>query len=406
MVSIEIVTTKIRWPRGLAFAEEELFVLARGLHRKEGGPNPDIEDDAGSIFKVNKSIRKSNPGEPNQKIVNNGELFAPPTDPPFFLWNKRATPKFLDTRTDRPYATLVYEPVTKNFFICGYSGIDFVDSSGRPSFRKNASDTIHRYSLDKSAWFGVECHNRYVVPEYRLGQWINDDGKYYPHHNANDNIPPHGILNGADGLCALYPNLFAVAKDNNVLVNYNISQLKDVGLNENPYLNGSVEKKFGASHPVRVRGNTEQLYLRAPSGIAIEEIDNGYFVYISFRSSNNIIRYRVDSASNEFESVPDLIADFNSADTGDGVGLIDIKFDASGRLFASTARLGGVWDLGIPNPQKPFYADTTMRPSVDLWDLIAKGIKCSNILFDLNSDMYICSGYGGGTVFVASGSTP
>ena len=402
MTKLEVLTTKIKWPRGLAFVDEELHVLARGLHRSDGGPNHKIEDHAGSIFKVDKSIRDQDLSNPGQSVADNGVIVAPPTDAPFYLWDKNAEPKFLDRRTDRPYATLAYEPITKNFFICGYSGIDFRDSENNKSFRKNANDTIHRYSLEKQSWFGVECHNRQVVPEYRLGLWIKDSEVYYPHHDISKNPPPHGFLNGPDGLAAHHPFLFAVAKDNNVLVSYDILNMPDVGFNKNPFLNGKIIKSFG-DKKVRVKGIEKTISLLGPSGVAVSETEDGYFVYVSFRTTSKIVRYHVDGATQEFEPIPDLIADFSNADVGKGVDIIDIQFNQAGELFTSTAKLWGVWNVGIPNPQQPFMPDNTLRPTVDLQDLTGSDTKCSNIAFDSDSSLYICSGFKGGSVFVATG---
>ena len=56
VVQLERISTAVPWPRGLVFTDGKLFALARGRHRRAGGPDPAIEDMAGALFTVDPSI--------------------------------------------------------------------------------------------------------------------------------------------------------------------------------------------------------------------------------------------------------------------------------------------------------------------------------------------------------------
>lgn len=53
---LQRVTTGVPWPRGIVWHEGKLMVLARGVHRSAGGPQPDIDDLVGAIFEVDLNV--------------------------------------------------------------------------------------------------------------------------------------------------------------------------------------------------------------------------------------------------------------------------------------------------------------------------------------------------------------
>lgn len=141
------------------------------------------------------------------EVRANARPLAAPAAPPFFLYDHAVAPRDA-MLIDRPYCTLVCDGVSRNVFICGYSGIDLPGGV----FRKNATDSIHRYDLRDGRWHAVEQHDPAVGPRAELGQVVPNT--YYPHHDPARNPPPHGWLNGADGGCVAGDHLYFAGKDN------------------------------------------------------------------------------------------------------------------------------------------------------------------------------------------------
>src|SRR5687768_13471986 len=55
-ITIERVTTKVPFPRGLQLVDGELYVLARGRVRGSGGVSAEVEDQAGTIYAVDPNV--------------------------------------------------------------------------------------------------------------------------------------------------------------------------------------------------------------------------------------------------------------------------------------------------------------------------------------------------------------
>ncbi|MFQ5748728.1 MAG: hypothetical protein ACE5H3_04635 [Planctomycetota bacterium] len=389
---LERVTTAVPWPRGLVFYRGKLLVLARGRHRRAGGPDPGVEDMAGTVFEVDPVIREPVvPGRtPSQAVLHNAAVLARPAGPPFFLWDRAAHPPASDRRTDRPYCTLTVDPVSQNLFVCGFSGIDMPDGT----FRKNPSDTIHRFDLDTRRWHPVEVHHAGIVPpDSQAGAIPN---RYFPHHDPDRNPPPHGWLNGPDGCCVVGDFLYAVAKDNSLLVQYDLDRIRrdpEAGPPQSRVLLGTRAQVF-------VKGKPVSLYVEGHSALAAF----GRWLYVGFRTTSQVVRFPIDERGDLVRPIlGELVARFDPWDpaTKHSADLMDIAFNPRGELFVSTARTGRIWKVGIPDPRRIFdgTTGTSEQPYLDLRKSSGnRRSKCGNIAFDDAGNLYLCSGnYDSGT---------
>lgn len=388
VVALERVTTAVPWPRGLAWVNAQLIVLARGRHRNAGGVDHDIEDRTGSLFAVDPAI--SEPVLPNRlassPVRANAGLLAAAEPDPFQLPDRSKEPRE-DTLMDRPYCTLIWDPPSRNLFICGYSGVDL---PGR-RFRKNATDSIHRYDLRTRKWYPVEMHSPRVVPRDELGYVVSNT--HYPHHDPDTNPPPHGWLNGPDTGTVVGDYLYCASKDNHLVVQYDLDEIR-----RNP--NAGCPASRAVLGP-RVR-------LRSPRGLHDAEVlgpsavtHHGDWLYVGYRTSSIIVRFRIEADGKLRANEPaELIAVFEPWDPVQrrSANLIDIAFNGRGELFASCAKEGRIWKIGVPDPRHPFYGNdqgsrpTTAAPLVDLRAHTGKKTGCGNILFDPQDRLYICSG--------------
>jgi len=391
-VRLERVTTAVPWPRGLVFYRGKLLVLARGRHRRAGGPDPRVEDMAGTVFEVDPAVREPVvPGrKPSDAVLHNAVVFARPSGAPFFLWDRAADPPAADRRTDRPYCTLAVDPVSRNLFVCGFSGIDMPDGT----FRKNPSDTIHRFDLRTRRWYPVEVHHAGLVPPEAQSRAIPN--RYFPNDDSSGDLPPHGWLNGPDGCCVAGDYLYAVAKDNSLLVQYDLGRIR-----RNPEA-GPPESRvvFGAHVQVRVGGRQTSLYVEGHSALAAF----GDWLYVGFRTTSQIVRFPLDERGDLVRPiVGELIARFDPWDpaTKHSADLMDIAFNPRGELFVSTAHAGRIWKVGRPDPSRVFdgTAGTSETPYLDLRRSSGNlRAKCGNITFDDSGNLYLCSGnYDSGT---------
>lgn len=388
---LERVTTAVPWPRGLAFLDDgRLIVLARGRHRRSGGVDASVEDRAGCLFVVEPALAEPFVAgrAPSPAVADNAALLAAPSAPPFHPWD-RVTPPAADTRMDRPYCTLAWDAASQNLFVCAYSGVDRAD--GR--FRKNATDALLRYDLRTSRWHVVEQHRPDAVPAAALTDVVSS--AYYPHHDPAAAAPPHGWLNGPDGCAVAGDVLYAVAKDNSLLVRYDLRALRD-----DP----------GAPPPASqvVLGDTVDLggqatHVEGHSAVAARE----GWLYVGFRTTSQVIRLRLDAAGDVVRPIAaELVAQFapRDATSGRSDDLVDLAFGPDGTLYVATARLGRVWRVGRPEPARPFVA-RERAPWLDLRALTGDAsATCGNITVDARGRVYVCAGGydGGGVVYRVS----
>lgn len=332
---LEVVTTVVPFPRGLAFVDGELYVLARGRVRDVGGVSADVDDRAGTIFRVDPNVTCAFEGDTISPAVrSNGKVLAEPTEPPFKLWDRSSNPPDADWNTDRPYCTLRYHRPTESFYICAFSGVDRAPGSTGGSFSKNPTDAILRYDLRTSKWYEVERHR-------------SDAWHQYPHHDPAINPPPHGWLEGPDNCLTLGNTLYAVAKDNSVLVAYDLTALA-----KRPDAGPPPAELVMGEETTFADGTTATLL--GQSGLAHSD---GY-LYISYRTTSEIIRIPLDSDFRPVQPVrAELVARFDPFDaaTRKTPDLTDMTFDQQGRLYVVSAKPSRVFRF-TPDPANVFDA--------------------------------------------------
>ena len=391
---VERITTAIPWPRGLAFVDQKLVVLARGRHRFSGGCDPDVEDQAGYLFVVDPAISEPvRPGIPSGAAVRgNARVLAEVEGGPFHPWDRSMEP-IKDTLMDRPYCTLVYDDASRSLFICGYSGVDLPGAR----FRKNATDSIHRFDLRARKWFLVEMHQAAVVPEQMLTGVVPN--QFYPHHDPARNPAPHGWLNGPDGAVVAGNWLYAVGKDNHTLAQYDLREIR-----RNPRASAPPSRKV-MSQEVDLAGTTGSHRLLGASALAV----HGRHLYVGYRTSSVVIRLPLRDDGDLVRPLRgELIARFQPYDpeARKSGNLIDLQFNSKGELFVSCATRGRVWNIGRPDPEHVFDGNdareaipTTNRPYLDLPALTGvPKARVGNIVFDDQDRLYVCSGnYDSGT---------
>ncbi len=373
--TIERVTTAVPFPRGLVMMDGDLYVLARGRVRGAGGVSAEVNDQAGTIFRVDPEVSEPySDGYVGEKIRNNGEIFARPTDPPFKLWDRTSSPPESDTRTDRPYCTLRFHEPTQSFYLCAFSGVDLEKKSPTdPAFSKNFTDGLLRYDLRTERWHNVERHN----PEA---------GAEYPHHDPVKNPPPHGWLKGADNCLALGRWLYAAAKDNSALVRYDLKPLA-----KNPYA-GPPPSEHVMGATVNVEGLGPQVY-EGQSALAYHD----GWLYIAYRTTSEIIRIRLDEGYSPVRPIEaQLLARFDpwNRETGHSADLTDMDIDSEGRVYVVSAKPSRVYRFQ-PDPESVFDARNGQEePWADAAALTNNSsMKSENIL--VHGDwLYITSGDG------------
>lgn len=377
-VRLERVSQGVPWPRGIAVFEdggrERVVVLARGRHRRSGGVDPTVDDRAGTLFELDPDVAEPVvPGAaPGAAVVANARVLAGP--PPFNPWDG-VTPPLEDRRMDRPYCTLAWDAASRNLIVCAFSGVDGADGA----FRKNATDALLRYDLRASRWFVVEQHRPDAVPPAALTRVVPND--FYPHHDPAANAPPHGWLNGPDGCAVAGEVLYAVAKDNSVLVQYDLAAIRrDPAAPPPPsrLVLGDAVDLGGV--PTHVEGH---------SALAVRD----GWLYVGFRTTSQVIRLRLDARGDLVRPLrAELIARFAPWDGATSDDLVDLAFDPAGGLHVATARTGRVWRVGVPDPARVFDAGAA-APLVDLRALTGHAqARCGNIAFDGRGRLYVCGG--------------
>lgn len=379
------VSTAVPFPRGLQIVNGQLVVLARGRVRESGGVSAAVADRAGTIYTVNPDIGEPITAEVSEAVKSNGTILAEPTSPPFFLWDRTANPPTRDRKTDRPYCSLRFDAKTHSYYLCAFSGIDKPQNHGS-SFSKNTSDAILRYDLRTRKWYEVERHSL-------------EAGGNYPHHDPYTRPPPHGWLNGPDNCLVVGRSLYAVAKDNSVLVRYDLSSLRN-----NPEA-GVPPSEYVLGEQIRVKGLGTQRYL----GHSMLAERDGY-LYIGYRTSSVIVRLRLDEQGLPVQPVvAELIARFDPYDpmSRKSANLTDMVFDATGDLYVISAQPARIYRFR-PDSHRVFDGRTGQSPAwADLAALTNNpAMKSENVLVDDRRRVFITSGdaYGfqngaGGTVY-------
>lgn len=387
-VVVERVSAAVPWPRGLAWVDGRLVVLARGRHRRAGGIDPAVPDRCGSLFLVDPEIAEPIvPGRlASPRIAANAVLLASPTDPPLRLYDaSRPLPR--NTLVDRPYCTLIHDPISHNLFVCGYSGVDL--PGGR--FRKNATDSILRYDLRDRRWHVVEQHEPSVVPAAALTRVVPNT--FYPHHDPSRRPPPHGWLNGPDGGCVAGRYLYCVGKDNHAVARYDLQRIREDPSAPPP----PSELVLGPRVLLRHPGGERRVELLGPSAA----VAHGGFLYLGYRTSSVVVRVPLTPRGDLVRPVvAELVAVFEPWDPvrRRSANLIDLAFDRAGALYVSCAKEGRIWKIDDPDPRRPFYGNdrsgrpTTAPPWVDLRRVTGRPTACGNLLVDPEDRVYVCVG--------------
>lgn len=382
---VERITTAVPWPRGVRYIDGKLYAVARGVHRSAGGPQADIEDLAGSIFVIDPGIAEpATDGNPvGDSVRANGEIIASPEGPPFHVWN-RVMPATADTRTDRPYCMLAWDPASQNFFVCGYSGIDLPQA---PKFRKNATDSVHRFDLRSRRWNVVEAHDPNVVPVSALGKDVSSI--YYPHHDVATNPPPHGLVNGPCGAVVAGKYLYVGAKDNTALAQYDLTEIRNDPDAAPPASRFIFEGTAG--HAVVEIESHGETVVNGTCALAVHDD----FLYVAFRTTSQIVRFPMRADGGLVEPLEgELIAQFARYDPekkGGSANIYDLAFDDEGRLYVSPGYDGAIYRFQ-PDPNRLFdAASIDYEPYVDLKALVGAK-KSGNICFDAAGNLYICCG--------------
>jgi hypothetical protein len=397
-VPIERISTVVPWPRGLAMVDGQLIVLARGRHRSGGGVARELDDKAGYLFAVDPAI-----AEPvvigelaGDAVRGNGRVLTPTANPPFFAYDY-SVPAEDNILMDRPYCGMDYDPASRNLIICAFSGAEL---DGGRRFRKHATDALLRFDLRDRQWRVIEQHDHTIVPREALGRVI--DNRYYPHHDPARHAPPHGWTNGPTSCAVVGRYLYATAKDNHLLVQYDLD-----GIRRDPSAPPPASRPvLGPRVRVKVDGAVRDMELLGTCAVAA----HGNWLYVGYRTSSVVIRLPItDEGDLVADAHAELIAIFEPWDieSGRSGDMFDMKLNSRGDLFVSMAREGRVWRI-TPDPSRPFYANdrsdrpTTAPPFLDFSKLLGKRASCGNIVFDDQDRIYICTrtnDVGGGKLY-------
>lgn len=388
-VRLERLDAGIPWPRGIAFVDEQFIVLARGRHRSFGGPAQDFEDHAGRLYWVDPNVYDVfEPGQvPSQRVRDNQRVLADP-DPEVVHVYDRATTPLEDRWMNRPYCALVFDPISRNVFICAFAGVDLGES---PGFRKNATDAIYRFDLRTQRWHVVELHRDDVVPDDARTAVIPN--QYYPHHDPAKNPAPHGWLNGPNSAAVAGRWLYATGKDNHTLARYDLTEIR-----ANPEA-GPPHSEFVLGQVVRARvlGVEQDVTLWGHSGLA----SDGRWLYLGTRTNSIVLRFPLTEDGSLIEPVVgELVAEFEpwTAESRRSADLWEMEVDPFGRLLVSNSRMGRVWRFH-PDPMRPFDGNdfrsdppTPNRPLVDLPALTGiRNARVSNMTFDAQGRLVFCA---------------
>jgi hypothetical protein len=226
-------------------------------------------------------------------VRQNDKVLARPTEPPFRLWDRTASPPQSDRRTDRPYRTLRYHAPSRSFFICAFSGIDMPSHPGDPSFTKNASDAVLRFDLRTGRWHEMERS---------------------------------GWLYGPDNCLPLGDWLYAVAKDNSRLVRFDLCPIVRNPNTQPPTGELVTENEWLGHSALAYRGGWLYVVYRTSSVIACLRLDESFLPVTP-------IRFEVLARFDPFDPV-----------TRSSANITDMDFDDRGRLYVVSARPSRLFD--------------------------------------------------------------
>jgi hypothetical protein len=390
-LELERVSSLVPWPRGIAWVDDKLIVVARGRHRNYGGPAPEILDQEATLFEIDPFVREPYvKGEAASAVtIANGRVLAEP-DPAVIHLYDRSRPTIENEEMNRPFCTLVYDAPSRNVIFCAYSGVDLSGKDGGPTFRKNATDALFRYDLRTKRWGVVEKHDPAVVPKDELKAFIAN--QYYPHHDVATNAPPHGWLNGPNGCAVVGRYVYAVGKDNHTLARYDLEPVR-----RDPNA-GAPPSEFvvGEEIDIRVGGEIVRYRLKGHSAVT----SDAKHLYLAFRTANVVVRFPIDSEGAVVKPiVGELIAEFEpyTEATGRGADVWDMVTNAQGELFVSASREGRIWRF-TPDPAVPFDGNdkrqdpvTPNKPWIDIRAATGNPkATISNLTFGPDGDMYFC----------------
>ena len=371
---VERISTAVPFPRGLQLVDGELYVLARGRVRESGGVSGDIDDKAGTIYRVDPEVAEPIAHYPiSEQIRGNGEVFAEPTSPPFKLFDRTANPPTRDRETDRPYCSLRYDDATKSFYVCAFSGIDKAEGTAS-NFSKNTADAVFRFDTRTNRWYEVERHSL-------------EAGGNYPHHDPAARKPPHGRLNGPDNCVVVGRWLYCVAKDNSLLARYDLSEIaKDPGA-------GPPQSHWVLDDKINLKGRAGVHSLQGHSMLAYN--GDGY-LYIGYRTSSAILRIPLDREGLPVQPiVGELLAQFDPYDpaTRKSANLTDMVFGPDGSLYVVSAQPSRIYRF-LPDPHHVFDGRTGKSPAwADMAALTRNPkMKSENVLVDPKGRLYVTSG--------------
>ncbi len=379
------VTTVSPFPRGIAVKDGEMFILSRGRVRGAGGVSAEVNDNAGTIYRIDRDVLQpiSEP-DVSEEVRVNGDVFAAPTDPPFRLWDVNADPPYRDRETVRPYCGLRWHEASKSFYICAYSGVDKPRSGPGRTFSKNLTDAILRYDTRTETWSEVERHDI-------------EAGGIYPHHDPTKMPPPHGWINGPDNLLPVGNWLYAVAKDNSGLVRYDLTAyITDPSA-------GAAPSEWLLDDQVETT-NAGRIEFLGHSALAYRD----GWLYVSSRTSSHIIRMRLDKNNDPvFPYEMELLALFDpwTFEKPKPADLTDMAFDSRGRLYVVSAKPSRVFRF-TPDPENIYDArDGKAAPWRDFSALTENPtMKSENLFIDENDELYVTSGDGYDFQYGAAGT--
>jgi hypothetical protein len=368
------VSAVVPFPRGVELVDGKLYALARGRLRDVGGVDGRIDDKAGTLYVIDPAIYEPARSPTVSPAVRaNGKVYAEPTDPPIKLFDRSADPAYKDRETDRPYCSLRYDPATKNFYFCAFSGIDKGPGQGT-AFSKNTSDAIFRFDTRTKKFYEVERH----------ALWA---GGNYPQHDPYAEPPPHGWLNGPDNCIVVGHWLYCVAKDNSVLIRYDLSRIAaDPNAPAPP-------SQWVMDNNLTVQGLGLQHYY-GQSALAVR--DN--YLYIAYRTSSVIVRIPLDAQGLPIQPITgQLIAQFDpyNEQTGKSANLTDMAFGPDGNLYVISSQPAHLYRIH-PDPKHVFDGRSSVTaPWADLATLTGRPkMKSENIFIDPAGKIYFTSSDG------------
>jgi hypothetical protein len=234
---------------------------------------------------------------------------------------------------------------------------------------------VLRYDLRTNRWYELERHDA-GSPEY-------------PHADPATAPAPHGWLKGPDNLLVVGDDLYVVAKDNSVLVRYDLRPL--IADPEAPPPRGELV----LGEEVAVKGLGRQRYL----GQSMLAEHDGY-LYVGYRTSSVIVRIKLDETTKRpvRPVEAELVARFTPWDprTRETSDLTDMCFDARGRLHVVSAEPAAVHRF-VPDPGRVYDGRRAggTPPWLDLAGRLGKRkMKSENLLVDDRGRLYVTSGDG------------